>query len=573
MDAIRRFVDAIRSAFEKLQPTHKLLALSVATVLGMTLFLVAQYNTGPSMVPLMNASYTADEQATAEQYLALNNIPYENGPDGSIMVPVGQQMRAISGLSEDGRLPGDTSLMFRNLIQTHTWTMTSSDKARAYQIALQNELSKALTGWASIRRATVILNIPESRSIGRPAETPTASVSVTPAGDFNQKSADAVAAFVAGAARGLTVERVRVSDTNGRQYRAASDDDMTAGTTQELIALIERQQQSKIYEMLAPYIPGVNVQVTAQVDATRQSTIRNAALNEGQGSASILTSQNRDSSEISGGGNAGGVGARANIQADISTGGSGGSSSNQSTSIAEFDTKIGTEVLNSMDPRGFATKINAVVNIPRDYFAAIWRQEQTRLAAIDDQVEAPAPEADPTDDQISAVRDAEIARIEREIVPLIDTSANTGGQAGEVRVSMIPLPPSSLLAAGAPQSAGFLGLGGGGAGDATVGGVVRTLGLGGLAVLALGLTVFTALKANKTQELPTAEELVGIPKALDADSEIIGEADGGDPPMEGIEVTDEEMHKIRIQEQVGEVVRERPEDSARIIQQWMTEDA
>ncbi len=571
MDQLRRVMDTIRDAFEKLQPTHKLLALSLATVLGMTLFLVAQYNKGPSMVPLMNASYSADEQSQAEQYLSQHGIDYENAPDGSIMVPAGQQLRVISGLAEEGRLPGDTSLMFRNLIDRHSWTMTSSDKDRAYQLALQNELARALNGWTSIRRATVILNLPATRSIGKPAERPSASVNIVPAGSFDQKMADAVSAFVAGASRGLGVQHVRVTDAQGRQYKAASDDQITATTTQELIALVERKQQNKIYELLSPAIPGVIVAVTAQVDATRQNTVREAALNDGEGSTSMLDKQTRDANETSGPADGGGVGARANVQADISTGGAAGASSTQSTSTAEFTSKIGTETLQTMDPRGYATKINAVVNIPRSYFASIWRQEQTRRAAADDTVEPPAEEADPTDTQISAVRDAEIERIEAEVANLIDTSAYDGAQPGLVRVSMMPLPPSSLMAA--PEaSAGLFGIGGSGPGSTSVGGVIKTLGLGGLAVLALGLMVFTALKANKTQVLPTAEELVGIPKTLDADNEIIGEADGAEPPLEGIEITDEQMHKRRMESQVGEVVRERPEDVARIITQWMSED-
>lgn len=572
MDQLRRVIESVRSAYESLRPTHKLLALSLATVLGMTLFLVSEYSSRSSMVPLMSASYSADEQAQAEQYLKEKGIDYENGPDGSIMVPAGQQIRIMGGLAEEGRLPGDTSLMFRNLIDRYSWTMTSSDKDRAYQLTLQNELARALTAWSSITKATVILNLPDTRTLGRPSEKPTASVSVVPAGSFSQKNADAIAAFVAGASRGLVIEDVRVTDTSGRQYKAATDDQITATTTQELQAHVERRHQNKIYELLSPQIPGVIVAVTAQVDATRTQTTRDIGLAEGDGTVSVLTEQNRTSNENSGSTNGGGAGVRANVQADISTGGAVGSSSSESDSTAKFQSKIGTEVKQIVDPRGFAKKVSAVVNVPRAYFAEIWRMEQQRLAAADDTVEPPVEGIDPTDTQISAIRDAELTRIEEEVAKLIDMSSNDGAVAGDVSVSMMQLTPTTLMTTGEQQSAGFLGLGGGSASGGGVNGAIKTLGLGGLAVLALGLMVFTALKANKTEDLPSAEELVGIPKALESDNEIIGEADGTDPPLEGIELSDDEMHHRRMESQVGEVVRERPEDVAGIITQWMGED-
>ena len=52
-------------------------------------------------------------------------------------------------------------------------------------------------------------------------------------------------------------------------------------------------------------------------------------------------------------------------------------------------------------------------------------------------------------------------------------------------------------------------------------------------------------KAGRKVDLPSADELVGIPKALESDSDIIGEADESDTPMTGIEVGDEELNMYK----------------------------
>ncbi len=571
MGQLRQVIETIRAAYDKLQPTHKLLAASLATVLAMTLFLVQAYSESPDMVPLIDASYTAEESAAAVRYLTINNIKHETSPEGTIMVAAGDAHRAVRGMSETGDLPGDSSLLFRNLLGQSSWTQTSGDKSRAYQLALQNELGIILGGWDNIRSAQVLLNLPDNRPIGRPASAPSASVNVMPAGGFTQRNADAVAALVAGASKGLSLERVRITDAStGRQFRPAVEDDFTASNTQELIAAIERKQHEKIYSLLSASIPGVVVAVNAQVDATRKTSSRNAALNDGQGSVSLLAEQQRVNNEQSGATQGGNPGARANTGASIATGAAQGASTKESNTTASFESMIGTERVQVMDPRGFATKINAVVNIPRTYFAQVWRMEQMRIAAADDTIDPPSEDADPSDNQIASVRDAELARIRAEVARLIDTSTYDNAELGDVSVSMIPLAPM-MFAAGDTQQAGFMGIGGSGPDSMTVGGAIRTLGLGGLAVLALGLVVFTALKANKTEDLPSAEELVGIPPALEADDEIIGEAEGIDPPMEGLELSDAEMNQQRMTEQVTEMMREKPKEAATLVSRWISQ--
>jgi len=73
-------------------------------------------------------------------------------------------------------------------------------------------------------------------------------------------------------------------------------------------------------------------------------------------------------------------------------------------------------------------------------------------------------------------------------------------------------------------------------------------------------------------ELPTAEELVGLPSALESGSDIIGEADESDTPMTGIEVGDDELNTFKLLEQVNELVAQDAPTAAKIVERWIASE-
>jgi flagellar biosynthesis/type III secretory pathway M-ring protein FliF/YscJ len=118
-----------------------------------------------------------------------------------------------------------------------------------------------------------------------------------------------------------------------------------------------------------------------------------------------------------------------------------------------------------------------------------------------------------------------------------------------------------------------LGSGGGGSGGGVFGlpgGLIDKAILGALALTAVGLMISMVRKSGKTPDLPTAEELVGLPPALDAKSDLIGEADETDTPMAGIEVGEEEVHSQKVLEQVQELVEKTPDSAAKMLNRWIT---
>ena len=94
-----------------------------------------------------------------------------------------------------------------------------------------------------------------------------------------------------------------------------------------------------------------------------------------------------------------------------------------------------------------------------------------------------------------------------------------------------------------------------------------------LAVLGLGALGFMFMmvrKAGKKPELPTAEELVGLPPALETKTDLIGEADESDTPLAGIELGEGEVRTQKLMEQVAELVKTNPEGAAKLIKRWVS---
>lgn len=577
MEQLRRAFKTIGMALGQLTATQKLLIGSLVVIALMALFVVSQYAGTPRWVELLPGAAPADQQKSVA-FLETANIPYTQQA-GKVMVRPEDRRTAIAALGEAGKLPSDTSLLFQNILEKQSWQMSRQQNEQLYTIALQNELSRVISDFKGIDSATVILDIPEPAGLGSVVRKPTASATIFTDGGrpLEQGTVDAVAQLLVGARAGLEIERVRVIDgSNGRQRRATSENDVLATTYLEHATRIEQLTAEKLRELLGS-IPGAIVAVTAQVDVTRvRSTVsKNLPLSEGTLSLPRRESTTKQTETQ---GQAAEPGVRSNQTMDINRGSGGGQRSEQSEEETEFENHVGSRIEEISDPRGMPTMLAASVAIPRGYIVALLKSAK---AAADPAnagaagAGAAAGSAEPTEQEVDAAFARERTRIEDLLKPHVKTRAVDGSQTeGIVSVSMMP----TDMPEGAAR-AGFLGgLGGGGSSvdsgsfltTAMSGSIIDKVVLGALAVVALGLMLSMVKKAAKRVELPTAEELVGLPPQLENKSDLIGEAGEGDSAMTGIEVGDDEVKIQKMLEQVKDYVGTSPESAARIVNGWLT---
>ena len=567
MGRLRGVLDIIQDYLARLSGTQKMLVASLVVIMLMTLFVVQQYATVPALEPVIPGAATEDQDRAMG---ALNSAGFKPTlRNGQVLLNPQELHRARAYLVESGSGPADTSIMFDNLPEKWSWTMPSEQQAKMEIFATQNELAAIISAMSGIRRADVILNLPVRRSLGQPRTKPTAMVTVFPYAQLDQKTVDSIANLVA-SSRGIEIGRIRVIDgVNNRQFKARSDDDYTATNYLEYVAAIEDRKYSQLMDLFA-YIPGVNISIHAQVDNTRAEKQTTSFLKEGEGTVVPLSSEMNIESSQTRSAKGGEPGVRSNVGASIGgTATAKGDESSETQTETKFMPNVGSESEIVVDPRGRPTKINAIVNIPRPYFAAMWAQKQRS----ENPDAADADTALPTDSDLGQIITAETDRIRTEVERLIDTSAPPeGGEqfTGEVFVSMIPSMEDLGFNPGDVSGAGsIMGIP---MGTISVQNTVKTVGLGALALLSLAMLVLTATKAAKREALPTAEELVGIPRELDENDEIIGEAIEADSALDGLELSDDDLRQRSIAQQVSELVADNPNDAARLLGKWIAED-
>ncbi|MCA9293659.1 MAG: hypothetical protein KDA20_07590 [Phycisphaerales bacterium] len=562
MGQLRKALETIAAAMTKLNASQRMLIGSLAVVMAMTLFVVAQYTSKPDMVPLL-PGLAGDERSRIEQFLRVNygDAGYAV-KDGELVVPVGSQRSIMAALASEGKAPGDTRLFFETLIDKQKWSMPSDQREQMTLIAKQNELAKVISMMSGVTKASVIADVPSKRGLGAADRPPTASVTVFAPGGLSPETVDAVAHLVQSSFAGMSLDNVRVIDgVTNRQHTARSQGALATSLHEQNRLELQRNKQAQLADMLR-YIPGVIVTVQVQADTRKEVSTTREILPEDSGTVKIQTSQTGTSMSSQNTRGAGEAGARSNNGMDIAGTTQAGTSTNETNESSQFETKFGDKVSTIEDGKGYATRISAVVNIPRPYFVALWRQRQPAAEGG-----ASGEEAEPVDTDLQPIIDGETQRIEGEVAQLIDSSAQPGGSPGVVRVSMIPVLPDAMFATSGVSSAGALGLPA--TGPLALDQLVKTVGIGGLAVVALALMVVTAVKGNKREPLPTAAELVGIPPALDDGGDLIGEAAEADSVLAGIELTDDELKSRKVMEQVGDMIDNDSKQAATLLSRWV----
>ncbi|MFN0131492.1 MAG: hypothetical protein ACKVW3_03010 [Phycisphaerales bacterium] len=568
MDRFKKILDGISANLGGMSGTQKLLIGSLAVILLMTLFLVSQYAGKTTMVPLW-PSAPPEDQARAKTTLQTAQVSFEERADG-IYVPVEQRDRMVAVLAQSGQQPANAAIVYENILKTQSWMNTKEQNRQISKIMLDNWLSSVLSKFDGIQDARVFVDAPEPFGVGQAVRSPKASITLftTPGRTLPQSTVDAAARMVAGSVAGLELARVAVTDgSTGKPRKAANDDEMMASVPRDTAKAIERDWKAKIENLLAN-IEGLAVEVTATVDAsrTRAQVMKNLPTGEGtvavpkkETNSSVLKTEAAPGAE---------PGIRSNQGADLNQTSAVGSKTETKDEETEFTVGIGTRNEQIDDPGGRIKSLAATVNIPRSFITGLIERE--RAAAADPKAKDKPPA--PTDGEIRQRFDAERTSIEAQLKPHFKVETPQGPVQGEVVVSMMSSDIPGLMRSGS-GGGGVSGFGGSGMGSILAlngSGLVDKVLLAGLAVVALMMMLLLARRASRRVELPSAEELIGAPPALETGSEVVGEADDAETAMAGIEVRDEDLRATKLREQVGSFIRSNPDLSGKLLNRWVS---
>ena len=570
MNQLRQIIENAGVFIGKMTASQKLLLGSLAVIVAMTMFLVSQYASKPAYVDLMSES--GDTMTLSSLRAAGINAKVVNG---TIQVPPSQRTTAVAVLAQSGQLPGDTTLLFGNLIQSQDWKASKEQNRQQLTIATQNELSRYISQFRNIKSASVILDIPQSSGLGRAVRLPSASITMFSNGGhlLSQDTVDAAAGMVIGAVSGLDPKNIQVIDgTTGQPRVVSSADSRLSSKFMDQARSVEDDKKQQIQSMLG-HIPGVIISVTALVDVTKVASTERSYAKVDEGTVSAVKSQgtNEDSVEQASRGSEPGV--RSNQAASINEGGASGNSSNSNESIKEYETQFGYIEKQTVDHRGMPTHIQASIIIPEEYIRELLTNA---LPPAEDGAEPVEITSEDIRERFEGMdgNSGFKSLVVKQVTPHLMGQAPDGSLLnGDVIVSMAPI-GDAYRRVGQMQSAGFMGSlmgsGGGGGGSLLLGNgnLVETVLVGVLAAVSVLMMLMMVKRSSKDIQLPTAEELVGLPPQLDGSSDLIGEADEGDAAMAGIEVDDAVIQIQQLRDQVTELIASDPEAAAGLVERW-----
>jgi flagellar M-ring protein FliF len=567
MEAIRRLLEGVRRHLGGMTPVHKVLVGSIAIILLLVLVIVAQVAGRPSLVEVLPGA-SVEEVQRARQHLDSIGITTEIGESGRLMVPARDAARASSALARANMLPGDKALYFENLLTRQSWMNSRQINEQNFLIALQNELARMIMDLNGVESARVRLDIPPPGGLGASVRAPKASVTVrsTDGKALPQSVVDGVARLVEGSVSGLTLERVTVIDAaTGASRMVTTEAAGAPSLALEHAGRVEAQARAKLQEMLS-YIPGVMVTVTASVDVTRSTAQVQSFLPRGRGTETLPRRVSETTSSTSETGTSAVPGVQANQAADITRAGSTGSRTDSREESTEYESRFGTRTETIVDPRGQSTAVAVSINVPRGYVEGL-------LARGGD---SQAPDEKAILERFEKEVKPEIIALVSPHVRAMVSQAAQGADPQVVKAMVqesisVALVPGEAMPGEGVQRAGMLSsLGGGGGGPFGLGaGLVDKAVLILLSLVAMGLMVMMVRRAGRKPEMPTPEELVGVPPTLETVGDVIGEADEGETALSGIEVGEKEMEAAKRLEQVTEMVSKDPGAAAKLLGRWI----
>lgn len=258
------------SVMKNLTIPQKIIAgVLVAGVLGGLIFLSTMG--GKTDYNVLFSGLSAEDAASVIAKLKEQRIDYQLSESGSaVLVPAANVYETRLNLAAEG-LPRGGGVGFEIFDQTSLGTTDFVQKLN-YQRAVQGELARTIKQFKQVRDARVHIATPKESVFVEDTKPPSASVSLTMAGQekLAKEQIMAIVHLVASAVPGLTSENITVVDTQGRLLFRKEGDDvaMLSATQLEYQLKVENGLRTKV-ESLLEEVVGINkalARVTVDMD-------------------------------------------------------------------------------------------------------------------------------------------------------------------------------------------------------------------------------------------------------------------------------------------------------------------
>jgi flagellar M-ring protein FliF len=233
------------------------------------------------------------------------NVPYKVAEGGgAVLVPGTQVHETRLRLASQGLPKG--SVVGYELVDNQKFGATQFQEQMNFQRGLEGELARSIQALAAVEGARVHLAIPKPSVFLREQQQPSASVLLTLRNGrtLDRAQVTGIAHLVASSVPELALERVSIVDQSGALLSERRDgtDNGLDPTQLSYVRQVEQATIQRITDILEPVVgrSNVRVQVTADVDFTRNESVaesfkpnqdaKNAALRSQQTTESMTSS-------------------------------------------------------------------------------------------------------------------------------------------------------------------------------------------------------------------------------------------------------------------------------------------
>ncbi len=533
-------VAQIRDLFASMTPGARITSglLLVVAVVSVA-FLFQNSVAGPDAFLFGGERFSQSEINRMTAAMAEGGLSGWSIDSNRISVPRAIEQDAIAAIASSGALP-DNFADFMDKALADGGAMEGRHKFELRtKTARENQLSLIISKFPWVESAHVMLDIQERRGFNRKNDA-SASVFITPrlGEGLDKVRARNIKQLIAGALASLSIDNVNITsggsdaETNGEPWF----DDPFLQAREEL----QKAYKTRIMRGL-DYIPGVRVEVSADLENMTARRVTETAPLEGKVVRSETESEKEDSSVSDGGGQPG-LPAQGPGRNGLSEALARENRTNVTRESSVEESIVGNSVKQE-EYLGFKPKeLYASIAIPREYVIGIWEQEHPDGKA-----------ADITDTEMQTMENSlkiDVERWVQNILPRLSLGEDEYRQVEVVYYDSLqrPAPPEPTFTEYATAWAG------------RYWGSLSMIGLAAVSLLMLRSAIHPGTVKPGDSEAGTLQLELGTNTSIEE---------------EDVQADKQERPKLRIKkseslkEDLSEMVREDPDAAASILRSWI----
>jgi len=266
----QKLITQIKSLWGKLSLIQKIILFAVVVVAILGIVLLVNFSASPSMVPLITAPVTDQEQLNRiSRRLDQEGVEHSITETGQVYVKDKQTaQRMVAVLMREDLIPQETSPW--DVFKMDRWSVTDFERNVNLRQAVTSSIEQHIESLNEVDSAQVTLVLPEQTLFQEDQNPVTASVIITPTpgSDFtsNRKKIEGIEKLVIFGVEGLEKENLVISDHNGivlNDFADLADFDRLELSKRQMEqkALLENKYKSQIFKELSQIFGAKRVSV------------------------------------------------------------------------------------------------------------------------------------------------------------------------------------------------------------------------------------------------------------------------------------------------------------------------